>query len=280
MCTRNVTCNKRLQYGTPDLGLTKFHRYNEFRLALINARSIINKWDELIIWAARETCDLIAVTETWLHDDVRDCELQLPGYNLYRQDRNGSHHGGVLLYVADALTSSQLGASADVHVHCEQLWCSVQRPYGPKTVFGVVYRSPDNEDDNWMALMEMHCKHPRVCVMGDFNCPNVNWTAGICLPAAKRVEHLLFNTAVRYQLHQHVMEHTRHEVGQRSSCLDLVFTSPALNPTRISVQEPLGGSDHAIVLADLPGREAVKESTPLVPNYWNINHEAVRLHAA
>ncbi|VDP77059.1 unnamed protein product [Echinostoma caproni] len=41
--------------------------------------------------------DIIAVTETWLTDDILDSELGLPGMSLLRRDRP-TCEGGVLLY--------------------------------------------------------------------------------------------------------------------------------------------------------------------------------------
>ena len=45
--------------------------------------------------------------ETWLSPDVSDKELNLPGYQLLRLDRN-RHGGGILMYVADLLSCKVL----------------------------------------------------------------------------------------------------------------------------------------------------------------------------
>ena len=92
-----------------------------YRVALINARSILSKWDELVHWASTASCDIIAVTETWLHADVADSELCLLGYNLYRQDRMASRYGGVMLYVRNTIQSRFLAGYAQEQVHCERI---------------------------------------------------------------------------------------------------------------------------------------------------------------
>jgi len=50
-----------------------------------NANSLINKMDELR-YRAKEM-DIIAVTETWATAEIKDGELDIEGYIMYRSDR-------------------------------------------------------------------------------------------------------------------------------------------------------------------------------------------------
>ena len=63
-------------------------------------RSLPRKFDELQLWFANNQPAIFGVVETWLHKDVLDAEISVPGYDMFRCDRPDSHHGGVLLYVA------------------------------------------------------------------------------------------------------------------------------------------------------------------------------------
>ena len=47
----------------------------------------------------------IALTETWLKPEILSAEVQIPGMQLYRADREGRKHGGCALYVRNDLTS-------------------------------------------------------------------------------------------------------------------------------------------------------------------------------
>ena len=107
-----------------------------------------------------------------------------------------------MLYARDKLILRRLGGYAAEGLHCEQLLCSVQYLHGSRISFGVVYRSPDNEDLSWMSVWEQYCKHPRVCVMGDFNCPNVRWQEWNCAPAALEAERRILQLAIKLQLQQ------------------------------------------------------------------------------
>ncbi len=57
------------------------------KLALINARSLLPKVDELIANLSVNTVNLVAVTETWLNDDIEDNLVSIRGYNIFRRDR-------------------------------------------------------------------------------------------------------------------------------------------------------------------------------------------------
>ena len=67
-----------------------------------NVRSILNKRDELLAEVLISKPDIIGITETWIHSEISDSEIQIPGYSVFRQDRldtvNG-RGGGVLLFV-------------------------------------------------------------------------------------------------------------------------------------------------------------------------------------
>ncbi len=73
-------------------------------IAMFNAGSLMNKLDELNNLASLSHIDIIGVTLTWPHDEIKDHEVSLPGYVLFRQDRPSSKRGeGVALYVKSNL---------------------------------------------------------------------------------------------------------------------------------------------------------------------------------
>lgn len=50
---------------------------------------------------------MLIVTETWLHQDVNDYEISLPGYKINRNDRD-SHGGGVAILFQESLSVMRL----------------------------------------------------------------------------------------------------------------------------------------------------------------------------
>ena len=71
---------------------------------LLNARSIMNKFDHFEVTVNRYDPDIIGITESWCTPSVPDTELQLINYELFRHDRDSENKGGgVLLYVKSKL---------------------------------------------------------------------------------------------------------------------------------------------------------------------------------
>ena len=52
-----------------------------------NARSIVNKRNELELYIMEERPDIIAITETWAVESIEDSELKIEGYTMIRRDR-------------------------------------------------------------------------------------------------------------------------------------------------------------------------------------------------
>ena len=70
------------------------------KILYYNARSILPKFDELRLSADTLKPHFICIVETWLSKEIGNNELFIPGFQLFRLDRD-RHGGGVLIYVAD-----------------------------------------------------------------------------------------------------------------------------------------------------------------------------------
>ena len=64
----------------------------------LNARSIVNKKNELNIMVEDIDPDIIGITESWANTDITDAELGLTGCVTFRKDRIG-RRGGELVYM-------------------------------------------------------------------------------------------------------------------------------------------------------------------------------------
>ena len=70
-----------------------------YRCVCLNARSIVNKKNELNIMVEDIDPHIIGITELWANTDITDAKLGLTGYVMFRRDRIGRRGGGVILYV-------------------------------------------------------------------------------------------------------------------------------------------------------------------------------------
>ena len=55
-----------------------------------------NKGQELISGLTYKTCDLVAITETWLDQLIESTEISTRSFQVHRRDRT-RHGGGILL---------------------------------------------------------------------------------------------------------------------------------------------------------------------------------------
>ena len=68
----------------------------------LNARSIVNKKNELNFMVEDIDPHIIGITESWANTDITDAEIGLTEYVMFRRDRIG-RRGGELLYMLNNL---------------------------------------------------------------------------------------------------------------------------------------------------------------------------------
>ena len=74
----------------------------------LNARSIINKKNELNIMVDDIKPHIIGITESWANNNITDAELGLEGYVMFRKDIIGRRGGGVLLYIKETIPAYEV----------------------------------------------------------------------------------------------------------------------------------------------------------------------------
>ena len=210
-----------------------------------NIRSVMNKRDELESLAAIESPSVIALTETWLHAEVADSEVTLPGYTIYRCDRSVRGGGGVMLLVRDDHESHLLYTSLDVEGCYEGVWCKVKlSPSGYDTV-GVVYRTPGSQPYQLLADIRRFSNGIHCLLLGDFNTPGIDWSSDSTSYLDPFSRDFL-STVADLHLYQHVNVPTR-VTSQSANILDLVLSSNDSDVHHLQILPPMGRSDHAVV---------------------------------
>ena len=208
----------------------------EIKCMCLNARSILNKKNELDIMVDEIKPHIIGITESWANNDITDAELGLEGDVMFRKDRMGRRGGGVLLYIKETIPAYevQLQEEADCN---GAIWCNLVTGHTTVTI-GVVYRCPNitkqNNEKIHNAISEV--SKGDCIIMGDFNHGNIKWDT-------------MQSTGVEYKkclclvqdnfLTQHVLEPTR-----ATRVLDIVLSSQKELVDNVNIKEPLGSSDH------------------------------------
>ena len=170
-------CQKRLNKVQEDSrckGIQGSTSKEEIKCVCLNARSIINKKNELNIMVDDIKPHIIGITESWANNDITDAELGLEGYAMFRKDRMG-RRGGVLLYIKDTIPAYEVQFQEEADCN-EVIWCKLDTGHTTVTI-GVVYRCPNitkqNNEKIHNAISEVS-KGDSI-IMGDFNHGNITW---------------------------------------------------------------------------------------------------------
>ena len=104
--------------------------------ALINARSLCNKKEEMVSYVYENTPDMVFVTDSWANENTMDNEFALNGYVIMRKDRKDRRGGGVLFYAKEEVSvQCDIGLS---DCNEEILWCRLAKG---NILAGVCYNS-------------------------------------------------------------------------------------------------------------------------------------------
>ena len=98
--SRSSDKNNGSYLASPLCSKDKLLKQNGYRLFHVNTCSLLPKIPELRALAEKYHIHLMSINETHLDETVNDFELEIPGFVIYRNDRN-RHGGGVALYVRD-----------------------------------------------------------------------------------------------------------------------------------------------------------------------------------
>ena len=79
--------------------LSPFHKSKGFNLAHLNIRSLPQKLDQLRLLMQDKIIDILSLNETFLDEHLKNDDVHINGYVIYRKDRGSRHGGGVALYL-------------------------------------------------------------------------------------------------------------------------------------------------------------------------------------
>ena len=215
--------------------------------------------EELELLLEERKTDILCVSETWLYPSINDKFLNIPGYNIYREDYGRG--GGVCIYVRTDLKVAELeGEQLKVDgVECK--WLSVQHRYLPSVIIGCLYRHPKASAESFNFILDifknMLLRNKPIFVLGDFN--------DDILKAGNKMGKIINNL----KLEQMISEPTR--ITQNSaSLIDLLITNKSSMITKVDVL-PGPVADHEAIAfwlnLEKPKRPPVVKTYRCLKNY-------------
>ncbi len=142
-----------------------------------NARSLIPKRDELLAYIDMERLHMVAITETWATSDHLMTAFTIPGYENFHKNRLHKKGGGVICYIKSDYPAVIL--SKQDSEKYDTVYIEVVTSKHNKLTIGTVCRPPKQQaaDDSALyADIQAMTQNKQSVIIGDFNCPNIDWT--------------------------------------------------------------------------------------------------------
>ena len=230
---------------------------NDLKISHVNMRSLqphdrSTKLDEMYsTLCIEEKCDVICISETWLDHSIDDVQVNLPGYQIYRRDRN-RHGGGVAIYASNSIPVKQL---QEFNIDGVEIVCIEVKLMHKKILISCIYRPPGSgqqaddflEDFQNIVNLMISKDYESLFILGDFNDRCMQWndthsTSELGLRLKNSIEgNLLF---------QIVTEPT-HYGPNLHSLLDLIITDSPAYILDCGVGTPIGDPYHCYIFCKL-----------------------------
>ena len=157
-------------------------------LLLWNARSLNKQLNTFQSYIYSENYEIIAITETWLHNHTYSKELFPTNYNILRNDRD-SKGGGVLPAFKDSLNVKQLTSPNNLEILSVEVDSNL--------VLCLIYRPPNADDQHNSSLLSYLSSldsTKNIVIISDLNLPDADWnTYSGCSTTSDEFTELAFN---------------------------------------------------------------------------------------
>ena len=230
----------------------------------LNIRSLWNKFDIFRQQLANSNIDCMTLSETWLNSNIPDNIISIPGYNIFRLDRQTLNPvtnkikvgGGTAIYVkekyeCDSFTLNDFNVSnSDI----EMLWISIKTQHLKPLMITSIYRPPSGNTNNLIETLNKSLESicdlfdNEIFILRDMNIDILNTK-----------DSLFKNKMNRHNLNIQIKEPTRFNNISKGTLLDLIFSnSPSV---KHSGTASWNLSDHELVFITRKHQSKLKQKT-------------------
>ena len=214
---------------------------------------------------------IIILTETHLNEEVKDAEIKIDNYNIYRADRTNRERGGVAIYLHNSLQADETnikkfsnGICEIIILYIKELNLSIICLYRPPDTTELEFEQPIQIIDEYIKMNPNRI----MILIGDMNFPQIKWkkndteviptiNSGYTLDKQNQAIKLL-DIANEHFLQQMIDTPTRGK-----NIIDLIYVSNPELIDEISVEETTKSlTDHNVIYFDYKSnKEKVKVYT-------------------
>jgi hypothetical protein len=211
----------------------------------------------------------VSVCESWLKPHISDAQVNIPNYQIVRQDRMNRSRGGVILYVHNSLPTSNVRTFDDGT--CEAVMCYIK---SINTIVTSIYRPPDTSVSSFENLLKFiqetiteiaNNNHCDLILMGDFNLPSMHWQQSD--PSAEPHTPSISETKLSQFMEDNLLSQYIDKPTRQKNILDLFITN---NPNIVLKSDisDTSLSDHKIIkVTTTYNLKAAPKSKPKIPQH-------------
>ena len=234
---------------------------------------------------------IICITESHLTEDIKDAEVSIPNFDLYREDRSPkSKSGGSAIYVRKDFNVTKLNwftgtESIALKINSESF----------EIYIICIYRSPSlrTVEENEKLLTQL-ANVPTDCdknivIVGDVNLPNVDWKQGIVrkpensndkfLNMQSEFLDLFISKGFSWFVHDEVTRIRMVSGKLQQSTLDQVLSNNDSLINNVDIQASVGASDHLGLMVELNAKVDLNFIPAKHKNWYKVNEDFVNTHA-
>ena len=248
------------------------HKQKGLGVIHMNVRSLVSKLDYIKVWAQQTNADIFVFTETWLTKCVKDDDIAIAGYNVFRADRENTIRGGVSIYVKDCFPVTVISSLSQPKCY-ELLMLNVSLGKSTRAenllVVGV-YRKPTAISSVITDIFNLLVPYEKteILMLGDLN-----------LNFLTDVSDTLKDLCLDLNLTQLINVQTRPDVHnpERGSLIDLILTN---RPHKFiySGVLPLDFSDHCPIVCIRVAKQPRSKSCIITKRNFKKFDESAFLH--
>ena len=113
-------------------------------MACLNINNLVKHFDELRVFLAEFSFNILAIDKTKLDESIKSSELHIPGYEFIRRGRN--RHGGGVGFFIKSPNSYIVRSDLDV-INLENLTMEIRKPNSKPFLVTTWYRPPCSPTD-------------------------------------------------------------------------------------------------------------------------------------
>ena len=226
--------------------------------------------------AIEKNSSIICLTESHLNPDIKDAEVAIKGYQIFRTEReNDISRGGIIVYIKQGLEhNAKIISSGSLNsIEYQLLYLKKMN-----LLLITVYRSPISDARSFTTVMtnidetlsQFEGKCASILMNGDFNLPHIVWDHGeISSSENNWINHRTLKTfAEKHALAQKIDHPTR-----LNNILDLVFTNNDDLFTDFVIERSPSLSDHSFIIGNsrFGSRNPIEKIPPNEDSYRALN---------